>query len=235
MPAVEVLVPAGEAFDLAGEALRDRLAALYRLPGERWVRVNLVASLTGALAGPSGTSEDLTGGIDRTVLGVLRRSADVVLVGAGTLRVERLTHPRTAALAVASIAGALDRGDVPTDPDSRRALVLCPSAVAEVQAARLGGSAEVVAVPGDPREQPALLIAALAERGLHRVVCEGGAGLAGALLSAGLADELDLTTAPLAAGGAGPVLRARLPGATLAGLLRDGTDRLYARWQPAPR
>jgi riboflavin biosynthesis pyrimidine reductase len=61
-------------------------------------------------------------------------------------------------------------------------------------------------------------------------VCEGGADLAGRLLAAGAVDELDLTTAPTLAEGTS-VLRAPGPEGSLAGLLRDGTDRLYARWR----
>uniref|UniRef100_UPI0024547379 dihydrofolate reductase family protein n=1 Tax=Nocardia farcinica TaxID=37329 RepID=UPI0024547379 len=45
------------------------------------------------------------------------------------------------------------------------------------------------------------LLAALAERGLHRVLCEGGPHLFGQLIEADLVDELCLTTAPVLVGG----------------------------------
>jgi riboflavin biosynthesis pyrimidine reductase len=89
-------------------------------------------------------------------------------------------------------------------------------------------------VGGDLNATPALLVDALVAEGLPRIVCEGGAELAGRLVTAGVVDELDLTTAPLLAGG-GPSLRALGEAWSLAGLLHDETDRLYARWRPPRR
>lgn len=117
--------------------------------------------------------------------------------------------------------------------DGRRALVLCPDRVAPGLRERLGERARVVAVGGDLSAAPALLVDALVAEGLPRIVCEGGAELAGRLVTAGVVDELDLTTAPLLAGG-GPSLRALGEAWSLDGLLHDETDRLYARWR-SPR
>ena len=227
---VDALLPApGETVDLEGDALRDWLADRYALEGS-WVRVNLVTALGGQAVGSDGTSESLTGGIDRALLGVLRRSAEVVLVGAGTLRAERLAMPRTAQLAIATLRKDFDPAALPeAAPDGRRPMLLCPPSTAHAVHKRVGEAAEVVAVAGDPAAEPRLLIDALAERGLTRVVCEGGADLAGRLLTAGAVDELDLTTAPVLAAGAG-VLRSPGQEGRLVGLLHDGTDRLYARW-----
>jgi riboflavin biosynthesis pyrimidine reductase len=230
--AVTALLPeAGAPVDLDGQALRDWLAARYELPGVAWVRLNLVTALGGQTTGADGTSDGLTGGIDRTLLAVLRGTADVVLVGAGTLRSEQLRMPRTAMLAVATGGGDLDAASLPEPTaDGRRALILCPSRVAEPLRARVGERAQVVEVARDPTTSPGTLIDALAMEGLPRVVCEGGAELAGRLVTAGVVDELDLTTSPVLAGG-GPSLRALGGPWSLAGLLRDGTDRLYARWR----
>jgi len=233
---VEALLPApGETVDLDRESLRGWLADRYARPGAAWVRVNLVSALGGQTTGSDGTSDGLTGGIDRVLLAALRRSADVVLVGAGTLRAEQLKMPRTAMLAVATRRGVLDDGVLPEPAaDGRRALVLCPARVAAPLRERLGDRARVVPLDGDPSANPALLIEALAAEGLPRVVCEGGAELAGRLVTAGVVDELDLTTSPVLAGG-GPSLRALVGPWELAGLLRDETDRLYARWRSPGR
>jgi riboflavin biosynthesis pyrimidine reductase len=233
---VSALLPApGTTLDLDREALRDWLADRYALPGDAWVRLNLVTALGGQTTGSDGTSDGLTGGIDRTLLAVIRSTADVVLVGAGTLRAEGLTMPRTAMLAVATRRGDLDAGALPEPAaDGRRALVLCPARVAETLRDRVGDRVRVVAVAGDPSASPALLIDALAMEGLPRVVCEGGAELAGRLITAGVVDELDLTTSPVLASG-GPSLRALGGPWSLAGLLRDETDRLYARWRRQER
>lgn len=231
MHRVDALLPVpGEQVELDRDALRTWLAERYERPGEAWVRVNLVSALGGHTTGSDGTSEGLTGGIDRLLLAELRRSADVVLVGAGTLRAERLGMPRSAALAVATRRGDLDAAVLPKPTeDGRRALVLCPERVADALRDRLGDRAKVIAVEGDPSAAPALLVDALAMEGLTRVVCEGGAELAGRLVTSGVVDELDLTTAPLLAGG-GPSLRALGGVWSLGALLRDETDRLYARW-----
>ena len=234
MTAVTALVPDPvERVDLEGAALRDWLADRYALPGDAWLRLDLVGALGGQSTGASGTSEDLTGGIDRTVLGVLRAAADVVLVGAGTLRGEALPAPRTRPLAVATSSG-----DLPADrvPDGGRVLVLCPAPAADGLRSRLGGRAEVVPLPGDPNAEPGLITAALAERGLPRIVCEGGGRLAGRLTAAGLVDEFDQAIAPIAVAPGPPVLAGEVPptAARLVGLLHDATDRLYARWSFRP-
>jgi riboflavin biosynthesis pyrimidine reductase len=236
VPVVDALLPAPtERVDLDREALRAWLGERYGLEGDAWVRVNLVTALGGQTTASDGTSDGLTGGIDRLLLAVLRSSADVVLVGAGTLRAERLGMPRTAALAVATRRGDLDPAILPEpSADGRRALVVCPHRVAPALRDRLGARARVLAVNGDPSTTPALLVEALAMEGLHRVVCEGGAELAGRLVTAGVVDELDLTSAPLLAGG-GPSLRALGGAWSLVGLLHDETDRLYARWRAPER
>lgn len=79
---------------------------------------------------------------------------------------------------------------------------------------------EVIAVDSDAtgRINPFAALQALAERGLTRICCEGGPGLADALAGADLIDVFTLITGPTALGGAGglpaigPALRARLAG-----------------------
>lgn len=237
MTLVEALVPApGERVDLDGADLRAWLAARYDLPGGSWVRVDQITSIGGRTTGPSGTSADLTGGIDRTLLGVLRSAADVVLVGAGSLRQEALGLPRHAALAVATRSGDIAAAHLPEPVDGRRTVVLCPDPVAAQLAAALGERADVVAVADDPVARPAVLLEALAARDCARVVCEGGGLLAGTLLAAGLVDELDHATAPLVASPGALLVDGDVPpqAARLVGLMRDATDRLYARWSLRP-
>jgi diaminohydroxyphosphoribosylaminopyrimidine deaminase/5-amino-6-(5-phosphoribosylamino)uracil reductase len=62
--------------------------------------------------------------------------------------------------------------------------------------------AEVLSIPGaDDRVDLRALMAALAQRGVNEVHVEGGAGLNGALLAAGLVDELLCYVAPSFLGG----------------------------------
>jgi riboflavin biosynthesis pyrimidine reductase len=81
--------------------LDDReLAARYSYPDQAggaacWLRANMVTSLDGA-ATVGGRSGGLSGGADQQVFAMLRALADVILVGAGTARVEgyRPVRPR---------------------------------------------------------------------------------------------------------------------------------------------
>ncbi|GAA4902872.1 riboflavin biosynthesis pyrimidine reductase [Actinomycetospora succinea] len=245
-----------------GTALdRDDLARRYAYPpdpGRPWVRVNFVASADGAVA-VGGLSTGLHAPGDREVFGVLRELADVVLVGAGTARAERYRGARTTPerrerrrargqaavppIAVVSTRGDLDPGAGLFTDTSVPPLVLVAAAHADDARARLGGAGvdgEVVAASGDDpgATDPDAVLAALAARGLHRVLCEGGPALFGALLAAGRVDELCLSLAPQLAGGgidrivAGPALDDPRP-LHLADVLRHG-DGLLLRYLITP-
>ena len=76
--------------------------------------------------------------------------------------------------------------------------------------AALEAVADVV-VAGDDEVDLPLGMAALHDRGLRRLLCEGGPTLLTALLRAGLVDELCLTTAPVLLGAAPTLLVEALP------------------------
>ena len=81
-----------------GNAVVDdrELAEMYTHPdpGDRcYVRVNFVSSADGAVT-VGGKSGGLSGTADKKVFGLLRRYADVVLVGAGTVRAENYRGAR---------------------------------------------------------------------------------------------------------------------------------------------
>jgi len=225
LPPLDVLLP----LDRAGAVLPPRdgepdLHALYAhpdpRPGRAWsVRANMIATLDGAAQGPDGRSRSINGPADWRVFRVMRAVADVVLVGAGTARAEGYTPlpvpadlraARAArgqdaglALALVSASGALPPGLRGTDrPPFVVTTAACPR-LAELRA-ELG--ADRVLVTGDDRVDLAAALAALAERGLTRVLAEGGPRLLTDLVQADLVDELCLTTSPLLVGG--PALRA---------------------------
>jgi riboflavin biosynthesis pyrimidine reductase len=208
------------------------LAAAYAYPeGRPWLRATMVASVDGAMTGPDAVSGSLSGPGDRAVFGVLRRAADAVLVGAGTVRAEGY---RPAALPIAVVSNGLELDwSLPLFDHAPHRTVVLTSAAApadRVAAARAGND---VVVCGAERVDPARAVAALHERGLTRLLCEGGPALLAQLGSAGLLDELCLTTTPVLVGGsagrilAGPALDGR-PW-HLAHLLMDH-DSLFARW-----
>ncbi|MGQ0576874.1 MAG: pyrimidine reductase family protein [Pseudonocardia sp.] len=224
----------------------DGLAAHYAYPDDLaapYVRVNFVTSADGAVT-VDGRSGGLGGDADRAVFGLLRELAEVVLVGAGTVRAEdyrgarRPTRGARTPPPIAVVTGSAD-----LDPGSR---LLTDTAVAPIvltlgtapaprRAALAAAGADVVVLD---RLTPDALLAELGRRGLYRVLCEGGPALHGALLAADAVDELCLTVAPVLAGGdAGRI--ARGPAGTpprpmlLAGALHAG-DALLLRYRRAP-
>lgn len=214
-----VLGPAGAPLEGA-----DRLAGLYSYPDDLracWVRGNMIASVDGG-ATAGGKSGALGGSGDRAVFEQMRHAADVILVGASTVRTENYSG---AQVPVAQRSARQSRGqaEVPPiavitrsgrlDPDTRfftrtevTPLVLTCTAAYDDTRARLGTVAEVVDASGaDPADvDPAVALGALAERGLLRVLTEGGPGILGLLIAADLLDELCLTMAPVLVGGAAP-------------------------------
>jgi riboflavin biosynthesis pyrimidine reductase len=101
--------------------------------------------------------------------------------------------------------------------------------------ARRAALAEVaqVVVAGDDDVDLALAVHRLREQGLQRLLCEGGPSLLTALLTAGLVDELCLTSTPLLLGTAPTLLTRTLPRPVplrLEHLVDGGDGVLLARW-----
>ncbi|GAA0895376.1 dihydrofolate reductase family protein [Pseudonocardia zijingensis] len=195
---MRALLPADDDLD------DDGLAARYAYPdalGAPYVRVSFVASADGA-SSVGGSSEGLTGAADRRVFRLLRRLADVVLVGAGTVRAEDYRGVRgstPAPIAVVTGSADLDPGSrLFTDTRVPPIVLTQESAPADRRQRLAVAGADVVVLP---RLTPDVLLAELARRGLHRVLCEGGPALVGDLVAADAVDELCLTVAPLLVGG----------------------------------
>ncbi|GAA4227259.1 riboflavin biosynthesis pyrimidine reductase [Streptosporangium album] len=191
------------------------LARVYAYPDGPCVRVNMVASADGG-SWLEGRSGGLSGKGDRRIFGVLRGLADVVLAGAATVRTEGygparpreswrpLREGRPAAPPVAVVTRRLDldlSGALFTEaePGARTIVVTCDAAPEErrKEAAR---HAEVI-VAGHDGVDLASAVRELGERGLGRVLCEGGPNLNAQLAEAGLIDELCLTLSPALVGG----------------------------------
>lgn len=191
------------------------LAECYAFPAERWLRLNMVASVDGA-TWLKGVSGGLSGAGDRRIFHVLRGLADVILVGAATVRAEgygparpregwaalRAGRPPTPPIAVVTRHIDLDLdGALFTEAEPHaRPIVITTSAAPAARLARAAEVAEVV-VAGEDRVEPRLAVQALHERGLGRILCEGGPALNGQLAAAGLVDEVCLTVSPLLLGG----------------------------------
>jgi riboflavin biosynthesis pyrimidine reductase len=183
-----------------------------RAPQERpFVFLNMVASVDGRGA-IGGRTQALGSETDTLLLAELRTLADAVLIGSGTLRAEgyaklvgnpeRVARRAAAGRPATPPAVLLSRSlDLPWDaglfaaPD-QPALVYTeadaepPATVAPLELVRL---AECT---------PGAALGDLRARGIRALLCEGGPTLNGALLAAGLVDELFLTISPLLAGNA---------------------------------
>lgn len=205
----------------------EALAAFYAAPPGPHVRANMVASVDGGAWGPDHRSGTINDAADWRVFRVLRALADVVLVGAGTARAEGYTaldvprgleHLRAGRgpleLAVVTRSGhlppSLSGGDRPP-------LVITGEHGASVAGASVPADRILVVGPDDgappgaprtPRDLPSPTpgpdlragLAALAARGLDKVLCEGGPHLLADLLARDLLDELCVTTTPVLVG-----------------------------------
>lgn len=226
------------AFDLATDAGRAAVRRIYARTEPAYLRLNMITSITGAAAGSDGTSETLSSRVDRAILAAIRQEADVVLVGAESVRAEGYVVPRTARLAVVTASGDLSghRFAQVEGTATDRVLVLRPAGGAGALAPEPGG-AEVIEVPAAAagRLAPADVVAALAARGLRRIVCEGGPSLASQFAAAGLIDEFCVTVAPALEPAPVPFLRLASGGAlptTVAGMLVDDAGFSYLRLRP---
>lgn len=241
-----------EADGLPAYDLPDELRTLYGGPlgfTEPRVVANFVSTLDGivAIPGVARSNRLIRAGsdADRFVMGLLRACADVVLIGSGTLHGSPRTlwiperafpsaspafselrrrrgQPPDPGLAVITGSGSLDCDHPALEAG---ALVLTTDAGAERLRGRLPAPSELVALGSGTSVDPRDAVAALRERGHRLVLSEAGPRVFGAMLAAGLVDELFLTSSPVIVG--------RPQGDTRLGLAEDadalGSARLELR------
>jgi riboflavin biosynthesis pyrimidine reductase len=207
----------------------DELAAAYTPEREPWLRVNFVSTVDGAAQGSDGVSKSINNDADKRVFDALRRRADCLVVGAGTLRDEGYDVPPMPLVVVSRSA------DIPpTLRDAPRGRILMATVASSdgLAAAREALGDENVLELGEDEIDLAALKAALVERGWTEQLCEGGPSLFADLLAAGVVDELCWTIVPVLTGGdavriaTGAEVEVALRPALL--LEQDGT--LLGRW-----
>jgi riboflavin biosynthesis pyrimidine reductase len=202
----------------AGPLTDDDLVAAYAVPRgpAPYVRANFITSADGA-ASLNGRSGGLSTPADRRLFALLRDMADVILVGAGTARVERYrpaeadevrrARRRSLGLAplprIAVVSGRLDLDPASPlfAPDKLRTIVVTHRSAPEDRRAALAEVADVI-VAGDDAVDITAAIDELAARKLTRVSCEGGPTLLRTVLAAQRLDELCLTIVPTLVGAA---------------------------------
>ena len=219
-----------------GAAVPDALAPYLEVDRSRprhecWVTGHMVAGLDGTAA-VGGRVGALSTAPDQTLFRRMRQIADIVLVGAETVRREgygsvrldeaaqeqrrRLGRSATPPIALVSRSLAFDwTAKVFTDApeDARTHVITCKTADPQ-RLAEAHEHAEVI-VAGDDRVEPAAAMQALADLGRRVVLCEGGPTWLGELVAADRLDELCLSVAPLMGGDPLPV-SITPPGAGLA-------------------
>jgi len=152
------------------------------LTGMPYVTLKLGITLDGQIADASGKSQWITGPQARKKVQELRRRADAILVGAGTVRADDpslLPRPAKGRAPWRVIAGT----NIPA-----KSKVLTDEA-----------AAQTLLMDDSPKK----ILADLAKRDVMHVLCEGGGELAGSLIRAGLVDEFAIFMAPSLLGGEG--------------------------------
>ncbi|MBZ4560088.1 pyrimidine reductase family protein [Mycobacterium avium subsp. hominissuis] len=230
------------------------LPGLYDYPDRHagtWVRANFIASVDGG-ATADGSSGAMGGPGDRFVFNLLRELADVIVVGAGTVRIEGYSGAQVGVaqrqqrqargqsevppLGIVTKSGHLNRDMAVFTRTEVPPLVLTCAAAADQTRRLLSGLCEVLdCSAGDPeRVDEATMLALLGERGMRRILTEGGPTLLNSLLERQLLDELCLTIAPYLVGGHARRI-ATGPGQLLtrmrcAHVLTDDAGYLYTRY-----
>ena len=229
----------------------EALEAFYYVPPGRHIRADFVTSLDGAVE-IGGRSAPLGRPADRAAFMSMRAVADVVLVGAGTVRTENYgpvrldaqvqsRRTRRGQTALPRMAIVTQSAGIPVDAkvfggDVKPLLMTTAETIA--QRPELSGAAELVECGVDAVDIRRV-VDVLVSRGMPRILCEGGPSLLRALLAEGLVDELCQTFSPVLAGSQHRRLTADLPlqmplELRLDGLL-EGDGLLLARYGRADR
>jgi riboflavin biosynthesis pyrimidine reductase len=214
-----------------------------------WLRANMVSSIDGAA-----TREGKAGGLgnaeDQRIMSLLRALADVVIVGANTVRVEgygslgpldcghELREGRPALPTLAIVSGALDLdfdSATFTDPEAQTIVITCESAPEDRR--RAAARVADVILAGRDRVDVSVALDALAERGYVRQLTEGGPGLLAQFVAARRLDELCMTLSPhVVAGDAMRIINGPLhdePTAFQLGHVIEQDDFLFLRYRRA--
>jgi riboflavin-specific deaminase-like protein len=179
------------------------------VPPRPYVLLSCAVSADGYLDDASPRRLILSGPADLDRVDEVRAGCDAILVGAQTVRTDNprllIRDPRRSArraargLAAHPIRVTLTAsGDL--DPQARffapgaLRLVYCATPALAAAEAKLKDAAVLIDA-GDPPSLD-LILSDMTERGVLRLMVEGGARLLGAFLAAGLADELNLAVAP---------------------------------------
>ena len=182
--------------------------------GRPLVTLKLASTLDGRIATRTGESRWITGEPARRMAHALRGRHDAVMVGVGTVLCDdpdltcRISGyspvPLVRVVADSHLRTSLTCRLVATAAQTPTWMVARESADPERRRALERAGAEVITVPaGSPGVDLGHALAALARRGITRVLVEGGAKIAAALLRADLVDRIAWFHAPAVMGADG--------------------------------
>jgi len=197
--------------DPAARALIERFR--WTVAHDRpYVTLKMAASLDGYVAARAGVQQWLTGPLARERVRDLRVEHDAVMVGAGTIRVDdaqltvrphatrRKPYARVVVCETDAIPATSRVLAPPPDapPGSYRPTIVLAPRGARAKFAELERFADVVYAGGDDARELdlAAALAALRERDITTVLCEGGPTLAGRLLAQRLVQRIVWLVAP---------------------------------------
>jgi len=206
----------------------------YITTGLPFVTLKLACSLDGRIATRTGDARWVSGEVSLRRVHAMRRDANAVLVGAGTAVHDdpkltvRLARPRTRPLraVVSSDLQLSESLELFKDQEAHPTVVFTTArrdAAAQARLEKLGVRVVVVDGTGqgvDLRQ----VVARLGEMGVSRVLVEGGARLAGALVREALVDRLALFFAPMLLGESGLASLAFDGNEVLAGIPRYSVE-----------
>ena len=205
-----VTVQCGVGADEGAEILRPFTSSMLR---ERpYLSVKLAVSLDGRIADSSGCSQWISGPKARGWVQGLRRRADAIMVGAGTVikdnpsLLPRPAKGRKPYRVIVDAAGRVSsQSRVFTDEYAVcTILATTKRCSARQRAAYAKNGAQVLVLPASGvGVSMTALMKALHAKGIMHVVCEGGGVLVGSLLKAGLLDEMVMFVAPVILGAQG--------------------------------
>ena len=199
---------------LADQAHADHAGFLKRVrAGLPFITLKIASSLDGRIAMPSGESQWITAAPARAHVHGLRSLHDAVMVGSNTALADDPQLTVRGMGAVRQPVRVVVDGGLRFSAHSQLGrsvdfapvwLLHGPNAPMLARQAWAGAGAKLLETPMQNNHLDLHAgVSALAAQGITRVLCEGGGGLAGALLRAGLVDQIALYTAGLAIGGAG--------------------------------
>ena len=202
------------------------------------VTLKLALTLDGRIADREGTSKWITGAASRSYVQRLRRAADAILVGSGTVLADDpqlICHQKDCVQNAWRIV-VDSRGRIPADArvltDEYAGLTVvattAPGAARLSRTLPIGAAPQVWTLPADTHGHVglrALMARLTADLDVMSLLCEGGGEMAGALLRAGLVDQLELFYAPVILGDD----QARSGFAGINALLEEGRLRVAAR------